>query len=174
MALNENPLFPADKVAAMFAAHTEYARLKAELFSPIVKTTSGKMNTLSGDSARKWLPFVKENPDWVTNKLKLPDFIKALDADELVALVENIEAKEQGTTKANRDIVSSDLRFFWTTAEGFYDDAAAEDSEIREKYKSLPSISPQRQSDAQVEQAFNKLTEKRNKKKGTPTPSPIQ
>jgi uncharacterized protein YktA (UPF0223 family) len=174
MESNPNPLFSAEKMAAAKAAYAEYSRLKADLLSPIVKCTTGKMNTLDGQSAREWYPFAAENPDWITNKLKLPDFKRTLDADTALAAIEALENKEQGATKAKRNIVSSDLRYFWTTAETFYDDAAADNAEIKERYKSLPSISPQRQSDTQVEQAFNKLTEKRNRKNGASATPPIQ
>ena len=166
MALAQNPRFPADKIAAMTAAHTEYVRLKSELFAAVVKTTSGKSNVKDDGiaAARKWYIFVEENPDWVTNKIKLATFLAKLDEAEFLTVVEKLEIQDAGHTKAMRDIISSDLRFFWTTAEGFYDDAAEDDSVIREKYKDFPSISPKRATEAQVEKAFQKLTDKRAKK----------
>ena len=175
MSLIQNLLFPAEKIMAMKTAHAEYVRLKEELFASVIKTTSGKANTLDDGiaSARKWYVFVQENPDWITNKLKVVDFLLKLDATELLAIVEGLETQDQGFTKAMRDVISSDLRFFWTTAEGFYDDAAEDDAVIKEKYKDLPSISPKRKTDVQVEKAFNKLEAKRNKKKGNNVPPAV-
>lgn len=166
MALNQNPRFPAEKIAEMLSAHATYVQKKEELFASVAKTTSGKANVKEDGiaAARKWAVFVQENPNWITNKLKVADFLSKLDEAEFLAIVEGLESQDKGTTKAMRDIISSDLRFFWTTAEGFYDEAAEDDSVIKEKYKDLPSISPKRKSDTQVERAFEKLTAKRGKK----------
>ena len=175
MAISQNSRFPADKITAMLAAHATYVQKKEELFASVVKTTSGKANTLDDGiaAARKWYVFVQENPDWITNKLKVVDFLLKLDASELLVTVEGLETQDQGFTKAMRDVISSDLRFFWTTAEGFYDDAAEDDPVIKEKYIDFPSISPKRKTDAQIEKAFNKLEAKRNKKKGNNMPPTV-
>ncbi len=169
MALNQIPPFPADKMAALFAAHAEYVRLKEELLAPVLKTTSGKANTLDLQSAGQWLPFIEENPKWVTNKVNLSDFALKLAADALLERIEKEETKDQGFSKAMRDIISSDVRFYWTMTEDFYIDAADEDSVIKEKYKSLPSISSKRKSDGKIEKDFQKLEARRNKKNGVTT-----
>lgn len=172
MAYAQNPQFPAEKVAQMFAAHGTYASLKEELFASIRKTTTGRLNTLEIASASKWVAFVQENPDWVTNKYKLADFLLKLDAEELLVLIEALETKDQAVSKALRDIMVSDIRFYWTTAEDFYIDAALDDSIIKEKYKDLPSISPKRKSETVIQNAFDKLEAKRNKKKGGDSATP--
>ena len=165
MALNQNAGFPADKLAALKAAHAEYIRLKVEFFVDVAKTTSGKMNTLDIASAIKWLPFVQDNPKLVTNtKYDVADFVFKANAHTALAEVESLESQDQGHTKALRDIVSSDLRFYWTNGEDFYIEADDTDTVLKEKYKDLPSISPKRKTDAKIESDFKKLEARRNKK----------
>ena len=164
--------FPLDKVEQMFKARAEYAALKAELFLPIVKLTSGKANTKDDGiaAAKKWYTFVTENPKWVTDKLSVVDFLAKLNASELLAIIESVEKEDQGTSKALHDIISSDLRFYWTTSEDFYIDIPDSNTLLKEKYKNLPSISTKRQTEAQIEKAFLKLEAKRNKKNGSIIP----
>ena len=172
MALATSPLFPATEVTTMLVAHAEYARIKENMFAKIGKMTTGKTNTKDDGiaSARKWYAFMEENPDWTTNVLKLSEFLAILDAAELLTIIELMESKDQGVTKVAHDIISSDARFCWTTAEDFYIAAAAKNATIKEKYKDLPSISPKRKTDAQIQAAFDKLEVKRAKKKGNSTP----
>jgi hypothetical protein len=172
MALNQNPKFHADKVAAMKAAHAEYSRIKAELLLPIVKTTSGKQNTLDTASAASWLPFGQDNPKKITDKVDPEAFADKLDADELVVIIEKMESEEQNVSKIYRDIVSSDIRFYWTNLENYYLAAAVDDAIIKAKYKDLPSISPTRKSDTEIQNAFDKLEAKRKKKQGGDSTKP--
>ena len=166
MSLNQNPLFTAEKVAAMKAAHAEYSRIKLELLLPVVKATSGKMNTLDTVSAAQWLPFGQENPTKITDAVNPQDFADKLAADALLVDIEKMESEDHNATQIYRNIVSSDVRFYWTTSEDFYIAAAAKNALIKAQYKDLPSISPKRKSDAKIEKAFVKLEEKRNKKNG--------
>lgn len=174
MALNQNPLFPAEKLAAMRAAHDEYNRLKSELLQPVIKQTIGKMNTLDTASAAQWLAFGRDNPTKITDRVNPEKFANALDADALLVIIEKMESEDQSLTRVHRYNASSDIRFYWTNTEDFYIDAAADDAIIKAKYKDLPSISPKRQTDAEIQSAFNKLEAKRNKKKNgdlaAPTP----
>ena len=170
MASNQNSGSIADKLTAIKAVHADYNRQKEELFAAVLKATNGKMNTLDIASATKWLAFVQDNPKAVTNtKYNAADFAFKTEMHTVLADIETIESQDQGHSKALRDIVSSDLRFYWTTAEDFYIAAAEEDSVIKEKYKDLPSISPKRKTDAQIESDFKKLEARRNKKNGTST-----
>jgi hypothetical protein len=164
MSLIQNKNYPADKVSEMLAFHVGYERVKGELLASVLKTTSGKMNTLDVPSGAKWIPFIEENPKKVTEDVDLPDFINKVDADELLTIIEKLEARDQGLTKAKRDIIASDVRYYWTTTEDFYLVAADKDSVIKEKYKSLPTISPRRKTETEIQNAFDKLEAKRNKK----------
>jgi hypothetical protein len=165
MPLNQNAGFPADKLTALKAAYAQYSALKGEFLADIVKATSGKQNTLDIASAVKWLPFVQDNPKLVTNtKYDVADFAFKANADIALTEIETIESGEQGHTKALRDIVSSDLRYYWTNAEDFYLDVDPTNTVIVEKYKDLPSVSPKRRTDAQIESDFKKLQARRNKK----------
>jgi hypothetical protein len=165
MPLNQDSGFPADKLAALKAAYAEYTRLKEEFLADIVKATSGKINTLDIPSAIKWLPFVQDNPKLVTNtKYIVADFAFKAKAHPILIEIEAMESAGQGHTKAVHDIVSSDLRYYWTNAEDFYLDIDPTDTVTIEKYKDLPSISPKRKTDAQIESDFKKLEARRNKK----------
>ena len=166
MASNQNSGSIADKLTAIKAVHAEYNRQKEELFAAVLKATNGRMNTLDIASATKWLAFVQDNPKAVTNtKYNASDFAFKTEIHTVLADIEAIESQDQGHSKALRDIVSSDLRFYWTTAEDFYIEAAEEDSVIKEKYKDLPSISPKRKSANQITKDFQKLEVRLNKKK---------
>ena len=166
--------FPTDKLTAVKAAHAEYTRLKGDFFADVVKTTTGKMNTLDVSSAIKWLPFVQDNPKLVTStKYDVAEFAFKSQAHAALEEVEALESQDQGHSRALRDIISSDLRFFWTNAEDFYIDVDANNTVVIEKYKDLPSISPKRKSDNQIEKDFNKLEARRNKKNGISTPAKV-
>ena len=170
--MESNPIvgFPTDKLTALKAAHAEYARLKEEFLGGIVKATTGKQNTLDPPSAAKWVPFVQDNPKLVTStKYDVADFAYKAEAHKALSEVKTIESAENGHTKALRDIVSSDLRFYWTNAEDFYLDVEPSNTVIIEKYKDLPSVSPKRKTDAQIEKDFKKLENRRNKKNGDGT-----
>ena len=167
MESNQNSEFPADKLEALKAAHAEYVRKKEDYLSGIVKTTDGKQNTSDIPSAIKWLPFVQENPKAVTNtKYVVAEFAYKVKAHPALQDIEELEGKDQGHTKALRDMISSDLRFYWTNGEDFYLDYDPKDTILKEKYKDLPSISPKRKSDNQIEKDFKKLEDRRNKKNG--------
>ncbi len=100
------------------------------------------------------MAFTRENPDWITKKLNVADFERMSDAAALLELIAKLEFDDAALSKVLHGIIASDMRFFWTTAE----------DKIKEKYKDLPSISPQRRSESQIERDFRKLEEKRNKK----------
>lgn len=175
MPLNQDSGFSADKLTALKAAHAQYSALKAELLADIVKTTSGKINTLDVPAAIKWLAFVQDNPKLVTStKYNVIDFALKAKAHPILVEIEAIESAEQGHTKAVRDIVSSDLRFYWTNAEDFYLDIDPSDTVTIEKYKDLPSISPKRRTEAQMESEFKKLEARRNKKSTDSTETKAQ
>ncbi|MBL7818853.1 MAG: hypothetical protein JNL70_27890 [Saprospiraceae bacterium] len=172
MELNQIKSFSLEKMTEMFEAHDKYSALKNELLAETTKATTSKAN-VGGDnieSALLWLAFVKENPGWITQKLSVAEFESKADAARLLQLIEKAESEDQATSKAIHDRIASDLRFFWTNAEGFYDDASIHNTLIKEKYKDLPSISPKRKSDTQIEKDFRKLEAKRNKKNGDNIP----
>jgi hypothetical protein len=167
MESNSNLGFPSDKLTALKAAHAQYLGIKEEFLAGIVKTTDGKQNTSNIPSAIEWLDFVLDNPKAVTDTTYIiEDFAYKAKAHEALKEIEKIENQAQAHTKALRDIVSSDLRYYWTNAEDFYIVAAGKDSIISEKYKDLSSISPKRKSDNQIEKDFKKLEVRRSKKNG--------
>jgi hypothetical protein len=170
MESNSNLGFPADKFAALKDAHAAYSRLKEEFFTSVIKGTDGKMNTSDEQSAISWLPFIQDNPKAVTNtKYNVADFIFKAEAHPLLVEIETLEGQDRGHTKALCDIVSSDLRFYWTNGEDFYIAESATNSVLKEKYKNLQSISPKRKSDVEIESDFKKLEARRNKKNGDKT-----
>ncbi len=166
MVQNPNPLFSAERLVELKKAHAEYTRLKREFLLPIVKTTIGKMNTLDTASAASWLSFAEENPTKITDKINTQDFANKLAAAEFLLVIEKLETEDQVVSKIYRDIVSSDVRFYWAHLEDYYIEAAQNDPVLKANYEDLPSASPKRKSDAEIEKAFNKLKEKRKKKNG--------
>ena len=167
MVRNPNPLFPAEKVAELKAAHAEYNRLKRAMLQPIVKSTIGKMNTLDTASAALWLSFAEENPSKITDKINTQDFVNKLDAADFLEFIEKLETEDQIVSKSYRDVISSDIRFYWANLEDYYVEAAKIDPVLKANYDHLPAVSAKRKSAADIEKAFNKLKEKRKKKNGT-------
>ena len=105
MASNQNPGSIADKLAAVKAVHAEYTRQKEELFAAVHKATNGKMNTLDIPSAAKWLAFVQDNPEAVTNtKYNISDFAFKTEMHNVLADIETLESQDQGHSKALREI----------------------------------------------------------------------
>ena len=164
----QNSSFAAEEVAALKSTHDKYIQQKEKMLASVVKATVGKANTSSEGivSARKWVTFVRENPKWITGRVPESDFTFKLDVAEFLGHIGVMESKDQAYTKALLDVAASDARFYWTTTEDFYIDAAASDAIIKEKYKELPSISSKRKTPAQEEKEFLKLEAKRNKKNG--------
>ena len=85
------------------------------------------------------MPFVQDNPQLVTStKYAVADFAYKAEAHKTLSEVKTIESAENGHTKALRDVVSSNLHFYWTTAEDFYLDVKPTNTVIIEKHFAQP------------------------------------
>ena len=155
-----------EKFATYNAAHAAAVAAKEDLLRDVQKLTSGKANITfaSLDDCEQWYFFSKDNADWVTKRFNLSDFEQKLILATMLNTIEKDEEKDRGFSTAIHKILMSDLREYWSDSEKFYAEAAKDDSTVKEKYKSLKSLSPERQTPEQKEKVFLKLEEERNQK----------